>query len=167
MSKVKDNMEWLEGLLRMARLKRMCEENREALSKCRNKAQAIALYKRTIDWALENHYPDMETLRRDFSEMDAMGVYVDKDFNGTLCIDHQVYVFHGCTGVIRVDLNIKKHIIPMIYVANGCKLDIIRTRSPFKSRIRVPIYVFGDDNEINAVDTENVKFTIYKMEVAK
>ena len=48
---------WKEYLLRQARLHSMCTENLEGLRACETKADAVALYKKTIDWALEKNYP--------------------------------------------------------------------------------------------------------------
>ena len=62
---------WQKQLRREASLHHMCEENRSALDSVESKIDAINLYKRTIDWALEEGYPCIQTLRRDFADCEA------------------------------------------------------------------------------------------------
>lgn len=151
-----------EFLLRQGRLHRMCNENLIALKACSSKKDAIELYKKTIDWALEENYPPLSVLRRSFSNCEEYGLYVDKEFRGEKLMDQQVYVLHHCSGTINVELNIEKKIIPMIYLANDCDITIKRPESSAFS-IRVPIYSFGE-NIIRAKNTDNVEFRIYNFE---
>lgn len=140
----------------------MCEENREALSIAESKHDAIKLYKRTIDWALEEGYPSISTIRRFFSDCESEGVFVDKVFHGEALLDHQVYVFHHCRGAIRTGLNVGKGIIPMLYFANDCDMDIRGIMNSGTSA-RVPLYVFGS-NRIRAERSEDIESVIYKFE---
>ena len=114
---------WKTQLRRQASARHMCEENRLALEAVSSKEEAVALYLKTIDWALEEGYPRLDTLREYFADCEPYGVYIDRHFNGTLFLDKKVYVFHHCSGKIRVGLNRSKSIIPMIYLANGCNLE--------------------------------------------
>lgn len=154
---------WKKQLRREASAHHMCEENRSMLESVESKSDAIELYKRTIDWALEEGYPDLETIRSCFSDCESDGVFVDKHFTGDVLTDHQVYIFHNCTGVIRVGLNVKMRIIPMLYFANGCQMTIKPVR-PSVSDVRVPLYIFGD-NRINTEKSEDVVFKTYRFEV--
>jgi len=154
---------WKKQLRREASAHHMCEENRKALDSVESKSDAIKLYKRTIDWALEENYPNLETLRRSFSDCEADGIFVDKHFSGDILIDQQVYVFHNCTGVIRVGLNVQKRIIPMLYFANGCQMTIKPIGSSSLD-VRVPLYLFGE-NVVNAKGSEDVVFKTYKFDV--
>lgn len=138
----------------------MCEENRRALGLVETKSDAIALYKKTIDWALENDYPSLSVLKSDFSDCEADGVYVEKHFSGEILDDQPVYVFHGCTGTIRVGLNVSKCIIPMLYLANGCDM-VFKSSGPTSLQTIVPIYSFGD-NTICAERSNDILFRVYK-----
>lgn len=148
---------WKENLLRQGRLHSMCTENIEALKGCESKSDAVFLYKKTIDWALENGYPPVEFIREEFGDCECYGIFIDKEFNGELLNEHQCYVFHNCRGNITVDLNISKRIIPMLYFANGCDLSISRSGISHPNSIRVPLYIYGH-NDISAEDTEDITF---------
>lgn len=136
----------------------MCLDNLDALRACQTKAEAINLYKKTIDWALERNYPSVNFIRNEFGDFEDMGIFVDKEFHGELLDEHQCYVFHNCRGNIKVDLNVEKKIIPMLYFANNCDVSVSRCDTP----ITVPLYIFGD-NIIEADET----FRIYKKGGAK
>jgi hypothetical protein len=68
------------------------------------------------------------------------------------------YVFHNCTGTIRVGLNLEKKIIPMLYFANGCRMEV-KGDSPVL--VRVPFYVFGN-NEIVADPSGAIEAKFYR-----
>lgn len=154
---------WKRQLRREASAHHMCAENRDALEGVESKEQAIELYKKTIDWALEEGYPSIETLRRDFSDCEDYGIFIDRRFNGEILNQHQVYVFHNCSGTIRTGLNLGKRIIPMLYFANGCDMDIKGIRNTVM-QVRVPLYVFGV-NRIGAEQSEDLLCKTYKFEV--
>lgn len=153
-----------EKLLRMAKLSGMCTENITALRDCTTTEDAIQLYKRTIDWALENNYPPLATLRENFSNCESFGIYVDHEFDGSHTLSQlQVYVLHNCKGVVNVGWNWVNATIPMIYVANGC--DVTFTcNEPIYPAIRVPIYSTEDSN-IKIEKTPNARFVVYKVKV--
>ena len=157
------NKQWVKQLRKEASVHHMCAENRLALESVTDKGSAIALYKKTIDWALEQGYPCIETLRRDFSECGAYGIYVDKHFDGETLDDQAVYVFHNCTGTIHVGLNVKKRIIPMLYFANGCDMSV-KGIPDQNLQARVPLYVFGE-NRISSEQSEDIICTTYKFDV--
>ena len=136
----------------------MCTENIDALRACETKADAVTLYKKTIDWALEKSYPPVNFIRNEFGDCEDLGIFVDKDFHGELLNEHQCYVFHNCRGHIAVDINIEKRIIPMLYFANGCNLRVTRAESPQSLHIKVPLYIYGE-NTIVADDDEDIIFT--------
>lgn len=140
----------------------MCSEYRDELGSIETKHDAIALYKRCIDWALEEGYPSIDTLRRDFKNCEVDGIFVDKVFHGEQLDDLQVYVFHNCTGTIRVGLNLKKKIIPMLYFANGCDMDIKGVPGS-AMQVRVPLYVFGQ-NRVGAEQSDDIICQTYRLE---
>jgi hypothetical protein len=157
-------MTWKDTLLRYGKLNSMCAENIDALKKCEAKSDAIQLYKKTIDWALERNYPNLEILRSEFANCQDEGLFIDHTFNGETLNEHQDYIFHNCKGTIKVGLNVEKAIIPMLYFANGCEMKVEGTNA---MRVRpdvVPCYVFGD-NRIEAQNDINAIFRIYREEV--
>ena len=155
--------QWKRELRRLASAHGMCAENRRLLEYVDTKADAISLYKKTIDWALEEDYPGIDMLRRAFSDCESEGVFVDRQFNGEILDAKQVYVFHNCKGTICVRLNVSEKIIPMLYFANGCKMTV-RHADGDDTSIRVPLYVFGD-NEIFPEQSESMQCSLFKFEV--
>lgn len=160
-------MNWKPYLQRLAREHRMCADNRAYLSACETKEDAIRLYKQTIDWALEEEYPDLDFLRKEFADQQSQGIFIDHNFDGEILNEHQVYVFHHCTGTIRVGLNLAKKIIPMCYFANGCDMTVlgVETADQFLPD-RVPLYIFGK-NKINATNSNTMEVRIYQYETKK
>lgn len=140
----------------------MCLENREALNSVDSLSDAVSLYKKTIDWALEEGYPNFGTLQRFFSGCEDFGIFVNKEFHGEFLNAQEVYVFHHCSGSIRVGLNKGLRIIPMLYFANGCDMSV-KPGGPSNLNIRVPLYIFGN-NVIKASSSGDVVFKSYKFD---
>ena len=157
---------WKEYLLRQARLNSMCLEQLDALRECETKDEAVNLYKKTIDWALERNYPPVNFIRNEFGNCEGLGVFVDRVFHGELLNDQQCFIFHNCRGHITVDLNTYFKTIPMLYFANGCEMTITQSDPHSPLPIKVPLYIFGD-NRIVAEDTKDIQFRIYKKGGAK
>lgn len=155
---------WKKYLQEQARVHRMCADNRAYLSACETKEDAIRLYKQTIDWALERNYPNLEFLRAEFAGNEKDGLYIDKHFDGEILNEHQVYVFHHCSGTIRVGLNFAKKLIPMCYFANNCNMTILGIENDNILPDRVPLYIFGD-NKIEAKNSSTMEAKIYREEV--
>lgn len=155
--------QWKRQLRREASVHHMCGENRSALECVDSMDEAIKLYKKTIDWALEEGYPNINTLRRYFSNCEDYGVFIDKNFHGEVLTEHQVYVFHNCTGTVRTGLNIRKGVIPMLYFANGCDMNV-RGIHGSGAQARVPLYVFGD-NRIAGEQSDDIICKTYTYDV--
>lgn len=155
---------WKKYLQEQAREHRMCVENRAYLNACETKEDAIRLYKQTIDWALEEDYPDLDFLRKEFSDQQSQGIYIDHHFEGDILNEHQVYVFHNCKGTIRVGLNLAKKIIPMCYFANNCDMTILGVEEDKDYPDRVPLYIFGENN-INATNSNAIEVRIFRSGV--
>ena len=151
---------------RLAREHKMCAENRAYLNACETKEDAIRLYKQTIDWALEEGYPDLDFLRKEFANQQGEGFYIDHHFEGESLTECQVYVFHHCTGTIRVGINLAKKIIPMCYFANNCNMTILGLEGERLFPDRVPLYIFGE-NSINAENSPTMEVRIYKHATKK
>lgn len=160
------SLNWKPYLQRLAREHKMCADNRAYLNACETKADAIRLYKQTIDWALEEGYPDLDFLRKEFAHQESEGFYIDHHFEGETLNEQQVYVFHHCTGTIRVGLNLAKKIIPMCYFANNCDMTILGIEGERMFPDRVPLYIFGENN-INAKNSPTMEVRIYQHEVKK
>jgi len=158
-----ETMDWIRQLRREASASGMCQENREALSSVKSLQDAIRLYKKTIDWALEVGYPSFGTLQRHFSDCGEYGVFVNREFHGEVLDDQKVYVFHHCSGWVRVGLNVAKRIIPMLYFANGCDM-VLRPSRQSDHDVRVPLYVFGE-NLVKPDTSGDVVFKTYKFDV--
>lgn len=154
--------DWKKYVRREASAHHMCEENRDALERVQTKAEAVELYKKTIDWALEECYPSLPVLRRHFSDCGMYGVFIDREFHGEILNAHQVYVFHNCKGWIRTGLNAEDAIIPMLYFANGCDMTV-KSSDDFGLATKVPLYIFGE-NWINTERSENIDCRIYKFD---
>lgn len=157
--------EWKKRLRREASARHMCEENRRALEEVTSKADAISLYKKTIDWALEEGYPSLAILREFFGDCELFGIYIDKHFEGEVLDEHQVYVFHNCTGTIQTGLNIEKQIIPMLYFANGCDMKI-ECAHRYSTDTSVPLYVFGD-NKVSGEQSKDMHCVTYNHSVKR
>jgi len=155
--------QWKKQLRHEASAHHMCAENRHLLEDVEDRGDAIALYKKTIDWALEENYPDLDTIRKYFSDCEVYGIFVDKHFNGELLSDHQCYVFHNCTGTIRTGLNLERKIIPMLYFANGCNM-LIEGVPNSVLQVRVPLYVFGP-NIVKWDKSGDIVCKTYKFDV--
>lgn len=127
----------LESLISLAKQKRMCQEFYQPLSKAKNIDAAIPLYLANPTWALKENFPSLTFIKRYLSKKQEQGIYVDYEFNNELLNEHQVYIFHNCKGKVRVELNLEKQLIPMIYLANGSKIEISHDIN-----IKVPIYEY-------------------------
>lgn len=156
-------MDIKKELLREAQRKGMCLPNLKGIAESNNVGDLAALYLKTIDWALENNFPNLATLRRNFSDMDSYGIFVDKVFHGEELCDKQTYVFHRCSGHIKVAMSYNEAIIPMLYFANDCHLKITCEQVNVGG-LYVPLYIFGD-NTIQAEDSTNVTFRKYNFDL--
>lgn len=148
----------LQLLLKLARAKGMCAENYARLARCESKGELVKLYKRTIDWALENDYPPIGVLRDHFRDVAEMGVFVDHTFKGETLSSRQVYVFHNCSGVINVEMDEEREIIPMLYFANDCHIHV-ESEQP----IRIPLYIAKDGGVITFNGHGEATFKRYEI----
>lgn len=170
--------DWKELLVSEAKTKRMCSENFRGLLECEDRETAIGLYKKTIDWALEEKYPSLSVICDCFSDCEECGIFVGKVLDGQELSSEQVYVLHACTGTVDVAMDYDNAVIPMIYIANNCDIQI-RCQQHNILPIHIPVYVFGDnmihireitdgndiihvlDKSIREVETKNAHYRIY------
>ncbi|MCM1295792.1 MAG: hypothetical protein NC311_09650 [Muribaculaceae bacterium] len=150
-------------LMEMAREKGICVDG-YAQMRTDNVEELVGYYIQNPDWCLERDYPTLDFLRENFSDIEDKGIYIDKTFHGEILNDRQAYIFHNCKGTIKVGLNVEMAIIPMLYVANNCRLRIIGIGeckpNRYVKRAEVPVYVFGE-NDLSAKDNLYVKFNHY------
>lgn len=152
----------IEKLISEGKRHGICTEGmKRILSK--DKDAMVDYYIRIIDWSLENCYPDLDTLRAEFSGFEEKGIYIGKTFSGEVFDKLQAYVFHDCKGIIRVAMDYKNAVIPMLYFANGCDIRVECEQKNIPA-IKIPVYVFGN-NDIIAADNDNVKFKFYKKDL--
>ena len=151
-------LDWKETLIERAKKQGMCRENFTALERLSDRRSAVALYKKTVDWALENGYPGLDVIREYFSGMEQDGIYVDRDFRYDNVVS-QVAVFHNCSGTIRAGLNMETMVIPMLYLANGSRL-VIDGNGSTDWAVTVPVYVCDG---CEAVQGKGVKLRIYRI----
>lgn len=151
-----------EQLINTAHAKGICAEGYKQMHGSADADAMVDYYVANPDWCLERNFPDLLTLTEKFSDCEDKGVFVNKTFNGELLNDLQTYIFHNCKGTIKVGLNVDKAIIPMLYLANGCRLRIMGVGDTVpKVPSEVPVYVFGK-NDLSAKNNKYVKFTAYK-----
>lgn len=142
---MKEN-QWKSVVIADAINKGVCNEYAGLMQRSKYLTDFLYLYRRGVDWSLENDCPSI-TLMRQFPEerLDLHGIFIDKHFDGDVLMDRDVYIFHNCTGTIKTSLNVQKKMIPMLYFANGCNMKIeSASETPTQSPIRVPLYIFGD-----------------------
>lgn len=148
-----------------ARAKGICLDGFEKI-RSGDRDEMIEYYLKIIDWSLERSFPDLHVLTESFADCEDKGIFVGKTFHGELLNDLQTYVFHKCKGTISVGLNVDKAIIPMLYLANGCRLHIMGVGDiKPRKRSEVPIYTFGK-NDVSARDNRYVKFIHHKRELS-
>lgn len=159
-------MELKQKLMEEARRKGICGDGYRYMRNC-DRDRLIDCYVTNPDWCMERDYPTLPFLRENFSDIEDKGVFVDKTFHGETLNVLQAYIFHNCKGTIKVGLNTEKAIIPMLYLANGCRLRIIGAGDYVpKKPSDVPIYTFGK-NDVSAKNNKYVTFRLYKNELIK
>lgn len=154
-----------DSLIHGAHDKGICAEGYKQMLESSDIDSLVNYYVANPDWCLERNFPDLQMLTEKFANCENKGVFVNKIFKGELLNDLQTYIFHNCKGTIKVGLNVDKAIIPMLYLANRCRLRIVGV-GDIKPQIpsEVPIYTFGK-NDYSARDNKFVKFNIYKHDL--
>lgn len=152
-----------ESLMEEARLGGICSEGYGQM-RGYDRDGLVRYYLANPDWCMERGFPSLELLRREFSDIEGKGVFVDRTFDGEILNKRQVYVFHACKGTVRIGWNVDEAIIPMLYCANGCEIKFISDNMPSPNPVSVPVYVFGS-RSIEAVSDKSVKFTVYNEKV--
>lgn len=161
---MKNNTTLKEELIERARAKSICQPGYKRMLES-DIDSLVDYYIETPDWCLTHNFPDFATIKDHFTGFESKGVFVGKTFHGELLNDLQAYIFHNCKGTIKVGLNVDKAIIPMLYLANGCRLHIVGVgEAKPKKPSEIPVYTFGH-NDVSARSNMYVKFTHYKSEL--
>lgn len=162
---MKEN-QWKSIVIADAVNKGVCNEYAGLLDRCKSLTDFLYLYRRGVDWSLENDCPSLKLMRRFQEErLDLHGIFIDKHFDDEVLMDRDVYIFHNCTGTIRTGLNVSKKMIPMLYFANGCDMRVESANEEFLPRpIRVPLYIFGS-NKVESESSGKMDCVIYNREV--
>ena len=151
-----------DKLINTARAKGICPNGYKQMLESTDANAMVDYYVAEPDWCLERSFPSLAMLTESFANCEDKGVFVNKTFHGEVLNDLQTYIFHNCKGTIKVGLNVEKAIIPMLYLANGCRLRIVGVGEiKPKTPSEVPVYVFGK-NDYSARDNKYVEFNIYK-----
>lgn len=116
----------------------------------------IDYYIQNPDWAIERGFPSLELLRREFSDIEDKGVFIDRTFDGEVLDKLQTYIFHDCKGTIKVAMDYENAVIPMLYFANGCKIRV-ECEQKNDPAINVPLYI-AEDCKIVGAKSDNCNF---------
>ncbi len=152
--------DWKKRAILEATAKNVCSEYRGLMERCDKIEDIFELYKRGVDWSLENDAPSLLLLREFKDECEKNGIFLDRHFNGEVLNSESTYIFHNCSGRIRTGLNVSKRVIPMLYFANGCNMTI-EASSSLNMKTRVPLYIYGD-NSIVAEQSGEIECILYK-----
>lgn len=155
-------MECLDELKRAYGKTGGCTEAYRELLSCGTKDDMIGVYKRNYQWCLENGFPAIDFIKREFTGYDRDNIFVGKHFDGET-VKAQTAIFHNCTGTVNVEMDYDEAVIPMLYFANGCDMKVV-CRQDNVPPIDVPLYIFGG-NRIEADDAYNIKFKRYLYDV--
>lgn len=156
-----------EMLMADARAKGICLDGLSKMRVLPDKGELIDYYVENPDWCLERSFPDFETLQTAFANCGEKGVFVGRKFRGEVLNDLQAYIFHNCSGTVKVGLNVDKAIIPMLYIANNCRLRIVGVGDVVpRRRSEVPVYIFGR-NDVSARGNQYVKFNCHTRDDKK
>ena len=151
--------DWKEILIERAKKQGMCRENFTALERLSDRRSAVVLYKKTVDWALENGYPGLDVIREHFNSMEQDGIYVDRNFKYDNVVS-QVAVCHNCSGTIRAGLSMETMVIPMLYLANGSRL-VIDGNGSTDWAVTVPVDVCDGCEDVQG---KGERLRIYRIE---
>ena len=155
-------MELKELLMKEAHKKGICIDGFRDMRK-KDIDELVDYYIIHPNWCMQRNFPQLDTLTESFACYEGKGVFINREFNGEELSSLQTYVFHNCKGRVNVAMDYGNAVIPMLYFANGCDMTICCEQQNIHP-IHVPLYIFGD-NDINAIDSRNVIFTIYKYPI--
>lgn len=152
-------------LIKGAQSKGICAPGLARLERIASKGEAVDYYVENPDWCLERNFPDLHTLTERFADCESKGVFVNRTFHGEMLDERQAYIFHNCKGMIRTGVNARRKIIPMFYLANGCRLRIVDEQKEYADYPpEIPVYLFGK-NDVSARSTRWVKFRIFRQDL--
>ncbi len=140
----------------------MCGIYRTPLEQCETAEQAIRLYKNAISFALLEKLPT-KTEMLSFADKEVWarnGVYIDTEFDGERIDSHVCCVFIGCKGHIRTGLNLKKQIIPKLYLSEGSSLIVDADANliyPIDVELYYGSHIHGDRLSVKSYNDKTAK----------
>lgn len=149
-----------EELMHSARSAGICAEGYSQM-RGYDRDGLVSYYVGNPDWCIERGFPSLETLRREFSDIEDKGVFVGKTFDGEVFDKLQAYIFHDCKGTIKVAMDYDNAIIPMLYFANGCKIRV-KCEQDNKPAIVVPLYV-SEDSSVSHKNSDGCIFRYHTI----
>lgn len=150
-----EEMRLKETLMEDARRGGICAPGYE-LMRGYDRDGLIDYYLTNPDWCMERGFPSLELLRREFSDIEDKGVFIDRTFDGEVFDKLQTYIFHDCKGTIRVAMDYDNAVIPMLYFANGCNIRV-ECEQKNNPAINVPLYI-AEDCKVVGAKTDNCVF---------
>lgn len=152
-----DSKDIKKTLMQEAREMGICKEGYNSMRVTVDIDEIIDYYIKNPDWCMERSFPSKHLLDEYFRRYQHKGIYIDSDFDNRHLNDKLVYIFHNCKGNIRTSLNLEKSLIPMLYFANGCNMNI-----HCDENIKIPLYIFGHNN---IRTSGRAKFIIFRHEL--
>lgn len=146
--------------------KDICAEGYKCLHKY-NKDELVEYYLSIPDWCMEREFPNYATIETEFADCEKHGIFVNRTFDGEVLKDRQTYIFHNCRGTIKTGLNADEALIPMLYFGNGCDMAIEDDGDYKVGTVCVPLYIFGDSNNIAPIESDKLRFKVYNERLVK
>ena len=118
-----ENIDWKADFLNEIDSHNVCGCYHGLIERAKTFDDTLKFYKRGIDWCLRNNSPSIDCFRKYKEQLEPLGIYIDRTFNGEEIDEHARIVFLNCNGnvIIRKSLNM----IPEIYLANGSNVQAI------------------------------------------
>lgn len=152
--------EWKKEVIDDAVRKGICTAYADMMRDADSVTDLILLYRRGVEWSLENDCPSLALLRKATDAgLDRHGIFVDKTFNGETLNGRQSYIFRHCKGPIRTGLNMGLRIIPMLYFSDGCDMEVVLEGSA----VKIPVYTFGK----NTLRCDGIPVSFHEREITK
>lgn len=149
-----------EELMHSARSAGICAEGYSQM-RGYDRDGLVSYYVENPDWCIERGFPSLETLCREFSDIEDKGVFVGKTFDGEVFDKLQAYIFHDCKGTIKVAMDYENAVIPMLYFANGCNIRVVCEQDN-KPVIVIPLYV-SEDSSVSRGDSYGCIFRYHTI----
>lgn len=153
-----------EEIRRQCTEKGICEIGVALVEKAKTDSDFIRYYKQQITGCLKAGFPDLRFMRKHRKMLSKNGIYVDAHFDCDVLRSMQTYVFYNCTGIIQVEMDTERCIIPNLYFAGGCDITVVCSQDNVMP-ISVSLSVFGED-KVKCYDSTGAHFFKYNYPAA-